>query len=417
MATENVQVHTEDAPSVPANEELVVQNNDEHKTFQERLADMPAYTMTLSQLQNLYATLKERNDVLKKAFDLGEGYVEKITTAAKPVVYAATTTALRVAKPVVGEIENPAGKLDNCASEALAKVQEKLPFIKQTPHEMSESAKSAVKETADYYMGKVQTSSTVKQATQQLDNAVSFSELIVEICFPTDGSNPEDIQELEKAEEDEEKGILVRAGNLKTRAVRRGTKKLMSYQPVKTSVDSVQYAQNQISEMTEKLIQGTNYVAARTTEVKDVLTNNYPEIKSTVQASLTEGSQLLSQKWDHVYQTTMYIPKKAIQVTGEVYISAQEIVFAYGKAHSITEMPHAIAEMAEKYYANLKKDHPAVEGVKEKAFAFVYVPAQVVSEYLKSSRVVQWIVPKSVETETIEVLELETIEQPIETEV
>jgi len=191
----------------------------------------------------------------------------------------------------------------------------------------------------------------------------------------------------------------------------------MSYQPVKTSVDSVQYAQNQISEMTEKLIQGTNYVAARTTEVKDVLTNNYPEIKSTVQASLTEGSQLLSQKWDHVYQTTMYIPKKAIQVTGEVYISAQEIVFAYGKAHSITEMPHAIAEMAEKYYANLKKDHPAVEGVKEKAFAFVYVPAQVVSEYLKSSRVVQWIVPKSVETETIEVLELETIEQPIETEV
>lgn len=86
--------------------------------------------------------------------------------------------------------------------------------------------------------------------------------------------------------------------------------------------------------MTEKLIQGTNYVAARTTEVKDVLTNNYPEIKSTVQASLTEGSQLLSQKWDHVYQTTMYIPKKAIQVTGEVYISAQEIVFAYGKVGS-----------------------------------------------------------------------------------
>lgn len=104
---------------------------------------------------------------------------------------------------------------------------------------MSESAKSAVKETADYYIGKVQTSSTVKQATQQLDNAVSFSELMVEICFPTDGSNPEDIQELEKAEEDEEKGILVRAGNLKTRAVRRGTKKLMSYQPVKTSVDTV----------------------------------------------------------------------------------------------------------------------------------------------------------------------------------
>ena len=68
---------------------------------------MPAYTMTLSQLGSFYSTLKEKNEVLKNAFTTGEEYVEKITNAAKPVVWAATQTALEVAKPVVGEISDP----------------------------------------------------------------------------------------------------------------------------------------------------------------------------------------------------------------------------------------------------------------------------------------------------------------------
>ena len=79
----------------------------EIKSFQDRLSEIPAYTMTLSQLQQLYSTLKEKNDVLKNAFTTGEQYVEKITQAAKPVVIQATETALKVAKPVVGEIEDP----------------------------------------------------------------------------------------------------------------------------------------------------------------------------------------------------------------------------------------------------------------------------------------------------------------------
>lgn len=405
MATETAQNYNEDS--------ILKEEKEHHKTFQERLSDMPAYTMTLSQLQLLYTTLKERNEVLKNAFNTGEEYVEKITTAAKPVVWAATQSALQVAKPVVGEITDPVGKLDSAASEALAKVQEKIPIVKQTPKEIAESAKASAKETADYYLGKAKSSSAVQQTTKQLDNVVSFSELMVEICFPTDGSNPEDIKELEKAEEDEDKGIIVRAGNLKNKAIRRGTKKIMTYKPVQTTVDKVHYAQQQISEMTEKILLGTNYVAARTCEAKDVITKNYPEIKNTVEGKLSEGSQLLAQKWDHVYQTTMYIPKKAIQVTGEVYISAQEIVFAYGKAHSVTEMPHAVVEMAEKYYNSLKKDVTAekLEALREKAFAFVFVPAQVVSEYLQSSRLVQWIVPKTVETNAIQLIDVVPEEQ------
>lgn len=163
--------------------------------------------------------------------------------------------------------------------------------------------------------------------------------------------------------------------------------------------------------MTEKLRQGTNYVSTKSAEAKDTLVNTYPEVKDIVHSTVSEGSRFMKEKWDHIYKTTMYVPRKAIQVTGEVYISAQEIVFAYTKAHSLTEMPHAVAEMAESYYNTLKKETPTVDDVKEKAVAFVYVPAQVVSEYLQSTRVVQWIVPKSVDTETLQVVETMTEEE------
>lgn len=94
---------------ISSSDEMEVQSNGvaEHKSFQERLSDMPAYTMTLSQLQSIYTTLKERNEILKNAFTAGEQYVDLITNAAKPVVWAATASALKVAQPVVGEIKDP----------------------------------------------------------------------------------------------------------------------------------------------------------------------------------------------------------------------------------------------------------------------------------------------------------------------
>jgi len=95
--------------------------------------------------------------------------------------------------------------------------------------QIAQTAKTTAQETANYYMQRFNGSKLGQHATKQLDNAVSFSELMVEICFPTDGSSPDDLKELEKAEEDEDKGIIVRAGNLKDRALRRGTRKFMSY--------------------------------------------------------------------------------------------------------------------------------------------------------------------------------------------
>ena len=79
----------------------------EDKTFQERLNEIPLYTMTLNQLCSVYSSLKERNEVLHKAFSVGEYYAKTIADTAKPVVASATTTALAAAKPVIGEVEDP----------------------------------------------------------------------------------------------------------------------------------------------------------------------------------------------------------------------------------------------------------------------------------------------------------------------
>ena len=79
----------------------------EMKSFQERLSEIPIYSMTLSQLASVYTSLKDRNQVLNQAFTTGEKYFSQVSEAAKPVMISATETALKVAQPVVGKIEDP----------------------------------------------------------------------------------------------------------------------------------------------------------------------------------------------------------------------------------------------------------------------------------------------------------------------
>ncbi len=68
---------------------------------------------------------------------------------------------------------------------------------------------------------------------------LSLSEFIAEFSLPTDGTCKDDMKELEKADEDLDKGVLVRAQNLKRMVTRRGKRKLMTYRSVKYSVDAV----------------------------------------------------------------------------------------------------------------------------------------------------------------------------------
>ena len=119
----------------------------------------------------------------------------------------------------------------------------------------------------------------------------------------------------------------------------------------------MQYAQVKMAEMNEKLWQGTNYVSTKANEVKDVVSTRATEVKDTViskvpimntmqaqqpasangqeeqiisNANAPEECQVTDQ-CQNTYTTNMYIPKKALQASGKVIVSAKEIVFSYTK--------------------------------------------------------------------------------------
>lgn len=71
------------------------------------------------------------------------------------------------------------------------------------------------------------------------EGMLSITELLAEATLPTDGNSAEDMKELETADEESTKGALVRVKNLKKIVSRRGRRKLMSYRPLKFSVDTV----------------------------------------------------------------------------------------------------------------------------------------------------------------------------------
>lgn len=400
------------------NTEYVSSDDESTKTFKDRLEDMPTYNIAVNNLQSLYSTMKG-SGYFASAFSTGEDVAARITTAAKPVVLAATDMACKVARPVVGEIADPGASIDSCASEVLAKVQEKIPCMKQDPREYVEAAKSYSKDTANYYLDKVQGLAVTQSAVHKLDNAVAMTDLIVELCLPTDGSCAEDMEELEKAEADEDQGVIAHANNVRRKAYRRGTRKLMSYKHVQTTVDMVQYAQNQISETTGKLLKGSSYVASPTTTPPSPTTSSKPpthEIPESLQGSTvaksndaTEGApnlaaELSAQGWDTVHQTSMYIPGKALEVTGEIYVSAKEMIFSYSNVNKMNKIPSAVTKTVESYYKNATENE-VVKDIKEKAVAFAYVPTQVISNYVQSNRVVQWIIPNYLQTESIQVIE------------
>jgi len=393
----------------------------EAPSFHERLSTIPAYTSTLSSLSWLYSGVKGKSETLNSALTTGEGYFATLSNVAS----AATNTALYVAKPVVGD--NPVGKIDSMASEALAKVQERFPVVNHAPGEIAQATLESIQakggQVKDAVVGKVVHSAPVVKLEDSCQRAISASELVVEFCFPTDGSNYDDILELERAEEDEDKGVFVRASNLKARVRRRGTKKIMSYKVVEKSVDFVQYAQERIQDMNDKLRQGTNYAKSGIEQGASMIqsTRDNVDIRGMTEQVVNAGvdvidgtvdvmaklpeSTLAKGAWDQVYTTSMYIPKKALQITGEVLVSTTEVVFAYTKVHHVNEMPRAVVAMAEKYYSDFKAEQPLVSKIEEKVVAFVTVPAQVVAVYARQNRAIQWIVPSVVTPDQIQVVQ------------
>lgn len=99
--------------------------------------------------------------------------------------------------------------------------------------------KTTVVDKATSYYDKVQNNTVVKMMVARTEDMLNFTEFVAEFALPTDGKCEEDMKELETVDEDHTKGPLVRAKNLRKRVARRGKRTLMSYKPVKFSVDTV----------------------------------------------------------------------------------------------------------------------------------------------------------------------------------
>lgn len=336
----------------------------DNKSFTTRLWELPVAMAAVGQLTEIYSAVKERNSVTRMACNAGESTIQMANAATKPIIEAANSYSL--SKPIVGTVECAAGKIDRVASETLAKVEEKCPIITKTPTEI----KATVTNTASEYFSKVQNSSVVKMMVATSDGMFNVTEVLAEAVLPTDGNCEEDMKELETADEDATKGVIVRAQNLKRMVMRRGTRKLkhyknrgkttlMSYGPIKFSVDTVSSLQGHVSSLIGKT---------------------------------TDASK-------KVYSASMYIPNLAIGLTGEVVVSAKELVFALTEAHSITDMPAAVANV-------MVKAVQPISDAKDRLVGHVFVPPQVMTTYLLSSRPIQWIIPQIVSVEDMSNMEL-----------
>ena len=91
-------------------------------------------------------------------------------------------------------------------------------------------------------------------------------------------------------------------------------------------------------ELNQKLGQGTNYVKEKADEAKTMIMDKKAETEEYIQEQVSKTRDLMKEKWDNVYASTMYIPAKAIKVTGEVFVSTKEIIFAYTQVSHMTMM-------------------------------------------------------------------------------
>ncbi|KAL9986188.1 hypothetical protein ACROYT_G000294 [Oculina patagonica] len=173
---------------------------------------------------------------------------------------------------------------------------------------------------------------------------LSMSEFIAEFSLPTDGTCEEDIKELEKADKDHAKGVLVRAQNLKRLVMRRGKRKLMTYSSVKYSVDAVNSFQEDMTYWYER--------------------------------SLEDGKKM--------YNACMFLPNIALKLSGQLILPAKQLVLDVNKALSVWDGHTAIAGVRLKVIQPLTDNKGFVIG-------HVFVPPQLLTECFLYSRAITWI--------------------------
>lgn len=74
-------------------------------------------------------------------------------------------------------------------------------------------------------------------------------------------------------------------------------------------------------------------------------------------------------------------------------------------------MPNNVVNMVESYYKKAT-EQGLLDDVKDKVVSFAYVPTQVITNYVQSNRLVQWIIPNSFQQEEIQVIEIVNDDSP-----
>ncbi|PFX34894.1 uncharacterized protein LOC111338980 [Stylophora pistillata] len=325
----------------------------DNKSFTTRLWELPVALAAVNQLSEIYSAVKERNCVTRMACNAGEKTIDMANSASKPIIQAASTCSL--SKPIVGTVECAAATIDRVASGTLAIVEEKCPIITKTPTEI----KTSVTDTASEYYDKVQKSCMVKMLVSKTEQALDFGELITELALPTDGYCGEDMNDLQLEFDDSNKGVVSRAYKLKKRLTRRGKRKLLSYKPVQMSVDAC----------------------------------------SSVQGCTSELLEMSTDAGKKVFKATMYIPNMALGLTGDVIVSAKELVFSLTKAHPVQEMPATVTGL-------MTRAVQPICDAKDKLSGYLFVPPHVMTGYLLTSRPVQWIIPHIVAVEDLQKMQI-----------
>lgn len=92
----------------------MVNESPDMKSFRSRLTELPVVMAAMEQLSQIYSTVKENNSVTKMAFGAGESAVQTAAAATKPILNCATKTAFTLAKPVIGQVDDPGKSYHIC---------------------------------------------------------------------------------------------------------------------------------------------------------------------------------------------------------------------------------------------------------------------------------------------------------------
>lgn len=129
----------------------------------------------------------------------------------------------------------------------LTKLKDLPVFGQYNVSQILESTVDLIKGKANDCYETVNNNCVVQFTNARINEAISLSEVAVEVVLPADPNEEEDVEEIEKeslaikkgVEAMEEKGHVKRVVALGKRIQRRGTKKLMTLRPVQITYDSV----------------------------------------------------------------------------------------------------------------------------------------------------------------------------------